>query len=370
MEKTSITLDATFLAEAENRPGSSSDLMWVCQSPSMRNLDEQIFHVARAQHPVLLTGESGTGKTTVAQMIHERSIRSAAGFVDVNCAALPEHLLESELFGFERGAFTGATGQKKGLFEVANNGTLFLDEVGELKPELQAKLLKAIDGGKIRRLGGIADIHCNVRLIAASSRNLPRMIALGSFRDDFYYRLSVLQLDVPPLRDREPDIRELIFRRLAVEQSELGRLEFIQLDETALKELCLYSWPGNIRQLHNVIARLIYSTRGERITAANVRAELARFKYLESDAIALPDSCSTLFAAESLHDLSRRVRGAAIEAVKRRNHGNMTRVARRLKIERTSLLRIAQRIKAHCHSHAGKTCRCLPSTPGAHSPAQ
>lgn len=336
----------------------------------MRTLDEQISHVARVQHPVLLTGESGTGKTTAAQIIHERSKRSAARFVDVNCAALPEHLLESELFGFERGAFTGATGRKKGLFEVAHNGTLFFDEIGELKPELQAKLLKAIDGRKIRRLGGIADIHCNVRLMAASSRNLQRMIPVGSFRDDLYFRLSVLQLDVPPLRDREPDIPELVYRRLAAEQAELGRCESVQLDESALKELCLYGWPGNIRQLQNVVARLACYATGNRITVANVRAELARFKYLDSDTIALPDSCSTLLATESLHDFSRRVRGAAIEAVKRRNNGNMSRVARRLKVDRTSLLRIAQRIKTHCHSRVDKTCRCATPAPGSHSSAQ
>jgi len=160
MERTSTTHDATFLAEGEGRTVSESspNAKWVCQSPSMRSLDEQISHVARVPHPVLLTGESGTGKTTAAQIIHERSERSAARFVDVNCAALPEYLLESELFGFERGAFTGAAGRKKGLFEAAHNGTLFLDEVGELKPELQAKLLKAIDGRKIRREGSLTFI--------------------------------------------------------------------------------------------------------------------------------------------------------------------------------------------------------------------
>src|SRR6266850_6014866 len=144
-------------------------------NPIMLHLDEEITRVAHSDHPVLITGESGTGKTTFAQIIHERSPRATACLVDINCAALPDTLIESELFGFEKGAFTGAMGRKKGLFEVAENGTLFLDEIGELKLELQAKLLKAIDQQKLRRLGGTKDIHCNVRILAASSRNLQRM---------------------------------------------------------------------------------------------------------------------------------------------------------------------------------------------------
>jgi transcriptional regulator with PAS, ATPase and Fis domain len=353
------------------RDGFPKEITWLSGStPRMRALNHELTRVAESDYPVLITGESGTGKTTVAQIVHQRSERASAPIVDINCAALPDGLLESELFGFERGAFTGAITDKKGLFETAHRGTLFLDEIGELKLELQAKLLKAIDGRKIRRLGGITDTFCDVRLIAASSRDLPRMISVGTFRDDLYYRLSVLQLDVPPLRDREPDIRELVYKRLAAEQAQLRRLESVQLDEGALKELCLYDWPGNIRQLQNVVARLACYTRGNRISVANVRAELARFKYLDSDTIALPDSCSTLFAAESFHDFSRRVQAAAIEAVKRRNNGNMSRVAARLKIDRSSLFRIAQRISAHCHSRANQTCRSATPAPGSHSPAQ
>jgi len=370
MERISTTLEATLLAEAEGLSGSSSNVIWVCRAPSMRNLDEQVFHLARAQHPVLLTGETGTGKTTVARIIHQRSPRSSARFVDVNCAALPEQLLESELFGFERGAFTGAIAAKKGLFEVADKGTLFLDEVGELKPELQAKLLKAIDARKIRRLGGISDIDCNVRLMAASSRNLQRMIADGSFREDLYYRLAVLQLDVPPLRERQQEICELVCTQLTLEQAKLGRTEGFELDDRALKELSQYSWPGNIRQLQNVIARLACYADSNTISLDAVRAELARFKHLDSDTITLPGSCSTLFARESFHDFSRRVRGAVIDAAKRRHNGNMSRVARRLKLDRTSLLRIAQRIGAHGQSPVDKACRCPARTPGSHSPTQ
>jgi transcriptional regulator with PAS, ATPase and Fis domain len=365
--------DVTDSGEDKNQPkdGYPNVNTWLSGSTSyMRALDHELTRVAESDYPVLITGESGSGKTTVAKIVHQRSERATAPIVEINCAALPDGLLESELFGFERGAFTGAIAAKKGLFETAQRGTLFLDEIGELRLELQAKLLKAIDGRKIRRLGGITDRFCDVRLIAASSRNLQRMISVGTFRDDLYYRLSVLQLDIPPLRDREPDIRELVYRRLAAEQAALGRPERLQVDEGALRELCLYGWPGNIRQLHNVIARLACYTSGNRITVANVRAELARFKYLDSDTIALPDSCSNLFAAESLHDFTRRVRGAAIEAVKRRSNGNMSRVARRLKIERSAFVRIAQRTSAHCHSPASTRCRCATPASGSDFPAQ
>ncbi len=310
----------------------------------MRDLDNEITRVAVSHHPVLLTGESGTGKTRAAQLIHTRSRRSRDRFVEINCAALPESLVESELFGFEKGAFTGATQRKKGLFEIANAGSLFLDEIGELRPELQAKLLKTIDEGKFRRLGGTVDIVCDVRIIAASSRSLPKMIATGTFREDFYYRVGVFELNIPPLRERPQDISEIVYSRLAVEQSSLGKREPLQIDEVALAELLQYQWPGNIRQLQNVIARLACYANTNTISRADVRAEVARFKHVDNDIILLPKSCSTLFPNESLQEFSARVRGALIEAVRSREHGNMSRVAERLSIDRSSLIRIALRI--------------------------
>jgi transcriptional regulator with PAS, ATPase and Fis domain len=313
-------------------------------NPVMLRLDEEMTCVANSSHPVLITGESGTGKTMVAQIIHHRSPRAAAYLVEVNCAALPDALIESELFGFEKGAFTGATGRKKGLFEIAENGSLFLDEIGELKPELQAKLLKAIDQQKIRRLGGTQDIHCNVRLLAASSRNLQRMICLGTFREDLYYRIAVLELDIPPLRERRDDIRELVCRQMVAEHTKAGRSEPAQISEGALSELSSYSWPGNIRQLQNVVARLAFKANAHTISAASVRAELARFKNLDADTILLPDSCRTLFSGECLEHFARRVRGSAIGAVKNRMNGNMTQSARRLKVDRSALHRMIQRI--------------------------
>ena len=315
-------------------------------SNSMRNLDQAITRVARSNHTVLVTGESGTGKTTAAEMIHNRSARAAAPFVDVNCAALPDTLIESELFGYEKGAFTGAAAQKKGLFEVAQGGTLFLDEIGELKLELQAKLLKAIEQQKIRRLGGTKDIHCNVRILAASSRNLQRMVKAGTFREDLYYRLAVLEIDIPPLRERHDDIQDLINRQLIIEQGSAELDTPFQIESRALNELVAYSWPGNIRQLFNVLARLACHSLTQTITVAEVHDELARFRNIDNNTFVLDERCNTLLAGESLDEFSARVRGAAIQAVRERYNGNMSRAAQRLKVDRSSLLRIVQRITA------------------------
>ena len=248
----------------------------------MSQLDKQISQVAQTDYSVLLNGESGTGKTTTAQVTHHRSRRRAGKLVHINCAALPDSLLESELFGFERGAFTGAVKAKKGLFEIAHKGTLFLDEIGDLKLDLQAKLLKAIDERKIRRLGGLNEIHCDVRLIAASSRDLQMMISLGTFREDLYYRLAVIEIDIPPLRERREDICEIVYQQLEVEQARSGRSDPLFIDEPALKELSSYTWPGNIRQLHNVIARLVCYSDGGSISLGDVRAQLKCLKDLPS----------------------------------------------------------------------------------------
>ncbi|HKO97078.1 MAG TPA: sigma-54 dependent transcriptional regulator [Pyrinomonadaceae bacterium] len=311
----------------------------------MRCLDEEMTRVAPSDHPVLITGESGTGKKTIAQIIQQRSRRANACLVDINCAALPDTLIESELFGFEKGAFTSAMGRKKGLFEVAEKGTLFLDEIGELKLELQAKLLKAVDQQKIRRLGGTKDIPCNVRILAASSRNLQQMVRIGTFREDLYYRVAVFELDIPPLRERQDDIRELVCRQLATEQVNAGVSEPLRIDERAIRELSSYYWPGNIRQLHNVVARLACYIDGQTISAAHVRGELSRFKNFEADSISLPDSCSSLLPGEGLEDFSYRVRGSVIEAVRNRMNGNISQAARRLKVNRTSLHTTIRRIK-------------------------
>jgi transcriptional regulator with PAS, ATPase and Fis domain len=316
-------------------------------SQTMIRLDLQISRVAASHHTVLITGESGTGKTTKAQLIHDRSSRANGPFVDINCAALPDNLVESELFGYERGAFTGATERKPGLFEAAAGGTLFLDEIGELKPELQAKLLKAIEQQKIRRLGGTKDIPCSVRILAASSRNLQRMVKTGTFREDLYYRLAVLEIYIPPLRERHDDIRGLIEEQLHSEQRNAKEAQPFMIETRGVSELVAYSWPGNIRQLHNVLARLTCNASpGLTITTEDVRAEISRFQEIDGGALILPDSCNTLLSGESLDDFSHRVRRAAIDAVKASTNDNMSRTAQRLKVDRSSLLRIVQRMNS------------------------
>lgn len=315
---------------------------WCVSNAAMRQLDEEMTRVAQSDHPILITGESGTGKTTIAHIIHQRSPRAHGNLVDINCATLPDALIESELFGFERGAFTSATGDKRGLFQVAENGTLFLDEVGELKLELQAKLLKAIEQKTIRRLGGTRDIRCNVRVIAASSRNIQRMVKQRTFREDLYYRLAVFELNVPPLRRRTDDVKQLVNRQLAIESDKLGLREPLPIDERAMKELCAYSWPGNIRQLNNVIIRLANTSNCHVIGTANIREELKRFRTLEPDTIILPDSCTTLFSGESLREFLSRIRKTVIEAVKHHANNSMTEAARRLRVDRTALHKMIQ----------------------------
>lgn len=336
-------------------------------SNQMRELISDIERAARSTHVVLIMGETGTGKTTAAYMIHERSARATKPFVDINCAAIPDTLIESELFGYERGAFTGAIASKQGLFEVANRGTLFLDEVEELKLELQAKLLTAIERQKIRRIGGTAEIECDVRIIAASSCDLQRMVVEKKFREDLYYRLDVLEIPIPPLRDRSVDIPILVRDRLIREQKRSAIPRIIEIEDAAIEQLTAYEWPGNIRQLHNVIARL--TTRienGMPITARAVSKEISRFKDVPKEAtqsvvtaecafndigvpqdnqsIVLPPECCMLWPDESLHEYTKRVKRHVIETV-RDYTGNMTAASVRLKYHRTALSSLLSQLR-------------------------
>jgi len=257
-------------------------------SPRMLDLSIEIARAARSDHSVLIKGESGTGKTTAALMVHEQSPRSSKPFVDINCAALPEPLLESELFGYEKGAFTGAAGTKKGLFEIADGGTLFLDEIGEMRPELQAKLLTAIEGKKIRRLGSTKDVPCDVRIITASSRNIRTMTHAGTFREDLYYRIAILEISIPPLREHDTDIPALVHHRLCIEQQLNGRSTPYQIEPLALQALSLYDWPGNIRELQNIVSRLATRINSdEPITQENVLSQIPQ-QAIESGSLLLP----------------------------------------------------------------------------------
>jgi transcriptional regulator with PAS, ATPase and Fis domain len=323
-------------------------------SMQMQELISEIDRAARSAHVVLILGESGTGKTTAASIIHERGQRAGKPFVDINCAAIPDSLVESELFGYEKGAFTGALGSKKGLFELADQGTLFLDEIGELKFDLQAKLLTAIEQQKFRRVGGTVDIKCDARIIVASSRDLEQMIIERKFREDLYYRLAVLEISIPPLRDRREDIPILVNDRLIHEQQRSGILDTIEIEDAAIKELTTYHWPGNIRQLHNVIARLsTHADKNTPITAGSARKEIARFNHTSNksctrndESIFLPAECRMLLPGESLQQFSARVKRIVIETV-RDCTGGMKSASVRLDFERSALTKLLSRLSAH-----------------------
>ncbi|HEU6449247.1 MAG TPA: PEP-CTERM-box response regulator transcription factor [Verrucomicrobiae bacterium] len=239
-------------------------------SPRMQPVFEAIRKVSTADAPVLVLGESGTGKEMVARAIHQRSGRKDGPFVAINCGAIPETLLESELFGHERGAFTGAHVQRKGKIEMAGGGTLFLDEIGDIPQPLQVKLLRFLQEQTIERLGGRQEIHVNARVVAATNADLKTKMADGTFREDLYYRLAVVQILLPPLREREGDIPLLaqFFLKRFSDENKKADLAF---DPSALRAMQKHSWPGNVRELENSIRRAVIMAEGRRVTATDLQ---------------------------------------------------------------------------------------------------
>src|SRR5690242_3847775 len=240
----------------------------VC-SEIMRKLMAMVERVARGSAAVLITGETGSGKELIARAIHHHSLRATKPWVDVNCAALPEHLVESELFGYEKGAFSGADTPKQGLFELADKGTLFLDEIGELEPKVQVKLLRVLDGVPYYRLGGHRKVAVDVRIVAATNQPLEEAVREGRFRSDLFHRLSQIQLRVPPLRDRPEDV--VAIAQYFLEQSHPGT----RFSCEAMEVLRSYSWPGNIRELRNVIMQSSTLALGDEVRPSDLPAELA-----------------------------------------------------------------------------------------------
>src|SRR5205807_3986686 len=249
------------------------DVEIISASPKMEAVKKMILKVARSSSTVLIRGESGTGKELIARAIHNQSPRSSEMFQAVNCAAINENLLESELFGHEKGSFTGAHAEKKGLFEVADRGTLFLDEIAELDVSMQAKLLRALQERRIRRVGGTFEMPIDVRVVAATNRDLRAMVSDGRFRDDLYYRINVLSIDVPPLRERREDIPVLMDFFLKKHTRNTSRL-IRGLTPEARKVMLDYAWPGNVRQLESAIERAILLAESDYITVEDLPLEV------------------------------------------------------------------------------------------------
>jgi DNA-binding NtrC family response regulator len=290
----------------------------VFASDVMRNLLTLVQRVAPTDATVLITGESGSGKEVIAQAVHHYSRRADKSWVDVNCAALPENLLESELFGYEKGAFSGADFAKAGLFELANQGTLFLDEIGDLDLRMQVKLLRVLDGAAYYRVGGVKKVSTNVRLVAATNRDLKIAVQEGRFRADLYHRLSQIRLTVPPLRERQDDIVPLIEHYLAEHHPGL------RFSTPALAKLRRYPWPGNVRELRNVVIRTALFASGAEISAAELPEEFT----------------DSAFAAD-LHQLATlpELEKNAIAKALRQTGGHQQRAATVLGISRRTLQR-------------------------------
>ncbi len=259
------------------------------KSPRMQAIFAVIERVARTSSTVMIYGESGTGKELIARAIHFASPRSNRRFLSVNCGALPENLLESELFGHERGAFTGAIREKKGLFQEAEGGTLFLDEIGEMTPTMQVKLLRALQEKKVRKVGGNREEEVDVRIIAATNQDLEQRIASGDFREDLYYRINVIPIHLPPLRQRREDIPHLVDHFLRKYSDELG-LEPRGISVEAMKVIESYDWPGNVRELENLIERTMALSSGETLTSKDLPSHLTTRRRDRTELLELPES--------------------------------------------------------------------------------
>ncbi len=299
------------------------------RSTEVTELVAAVRKVAGYPTTVLLTGESGTGKELLARGLHRLSGRSEEAFVAVNCGAIPENLLESELFGHERGAFTGAHRSREGLFEQAQRGTLLLDELGELPLGLQVKLLRVLEERTVRRVGGSRDVAIDVRVVAATSRDLEAEVAAGRFRKDLLYRIKVVHLKVPPLRERQGDIPQLADHFVGAHAEKLGRAVH-GLDTAALRLLVAHPWPGNVRQLENVLERAVLLCDGDHVTAADLPAELrAAARGAEPDP---PDE--VLSFKQRLPALEAELIAKALD----RTAGNRSQAARLLEISYKALL--------------------------------
>jgi two-component system response regulator AtoC len=324
LETTRLRREVRTLRASQAQPYSFDRI--VGESPALLAVKALLKKVASSPaSTVLLTGESGTGKDLAAKAIHYNSSRASRPFMNITCSALPESLLESELFGHERGAFTGADRQKRGLFEMADGGTVFLDEIGEMVPALQAKLLRFLEEKTFKRVGGSTDIQVDVRVISATNRNLQDEVRQGKFREDLFYRLNVLPIALPPLRDRADDIARLVTFYIDAYNSEFKK-RVRGVTPEAMQQLQRYPWPGNVRELRNTVERAMLLTEGDTLTATDVSGTAAGPVRL-SDRVELPASGI---------DLEQLERSLLVQALERTGW-NQTRAATLLGLNRDQI---------------------------------
>lgn len=320
-------LECDFRALQESARGDTFEDM-LGTSPRMRSVFDFVRRVAATTAPVLILGENGTGKEMVARALHRRSRQSDGPFVPINCQAIPADLLESELFGYEKGAFTGAYAQRRGLIETAAGGTLFLDEIGDLPPPLQVKLLRFLQEKTFQRVGGRQELQSDARVIAATNLNLGESVSKGQFREDLYFRLAVLVLTMPPLRDRGNDITFVATEFLRRYSAQHGRTG-LTFAPDALRALTLHDWPGNVRELQNRVQRGVIMAEGRRVTARDL--ELA--EVLEPQ------------PPRTLREARERVEAEVVERALRRHHGKIAPAAAELGISRPTMYELMEKLR-------------------------
>lgn len=303
------------------------------QSPRMQEVFDVVKQAAPSAASILLSGESGTGKELVAHAIHRLSPRAKGPFIAVHCASLSANLLESELFGHEKGAFTGAAERRRGRFELADGGTLFLDEISEIEPAIQVKLLRVLEERTFERVGGNETLEVDIRLIAATNRDLKAMVEQGKFRQDLFFRLDVVSITLPPLRDREEDV-VLLCHHFLKEFTQKNNKAISEFTPDALQILSAYAWPGNVRELRNVIERMVVLSRGPKLTARDLPASLRQAVQQDPTQGAWRGT-GGLTGADSLESAERNL----IQAALKRRQGNRTQAAAQLGISRRTLQR-------------------------------
>jgi DNA-binding NtrC family response regulator len=318
----------------------------VGQSPAIRQIFAVVEKVANTPSTVLITGESGTGKELIARALHENSSRHGGPFIKINCAAIPKTLMESELFGYDKGAFTGAVGAKPGRFELAHGGTLFLDEIGEIPVEMQVKLLRVLQESEFERVGGIKTIKVDVRLVTATNRDLQQEIGAGAFREDLFYRLNVVPIHIPPLRERREDI-PLLVEHFRTKFNDRLKKQITGVAPDAVERLVSHNWPGNIRELENLMERTMLFCEGPEILASDLPPEVAGAPAVAAAAAAAGPAPAAVTLDEttrptgSLKEAVRaeteRVERELIQRALDETSGNVTQAARKLKISRKSL---------------------------------